>query len=70
MEHIFEFTYGILCLTGAAAMFASFHYFMQRRITGSLAIKHHSELMMALCLFMAVAIAVLVTIPYFFRLRY
>ncbi|WP_146185884.1 hypothetical protein [Flavobacterium album] len=70
MEHIFEFTYGILCLTSAAMMFVGFHYFMKRRITGSLAIKHHSELMMALCFFIAVAIALLVTISCSFILMY
>jgi hypothetical protein len=64
MELIFEFTYRALCLTGALMAYTSFHYFMQRRITHSLTVKHHSEIMMALCFVIALSVAILVCIPH------
>ena len=64
MEHTFKFTYWALCLIGATMAYASFHYFMQRRITHSLTVKHHSEIMMALCFLIALSVAFLVSIPH------
>ncbi len=64
MELIFEFAYRALCLSGVLMAYTSFHYFMQRMITHSLTVKHHSEIMMVLCFLIALSIAFLVSIPH------